>query len=141
MSISYTEPSAIDLHTHSTASDGMLLPAELVARAASRGVRVLALTDHDTTIGLAAARIAADSHGLRLIAGIELSAAHEGRPLHIVGLDIDPSSQALHQAMDRLATLRAERAMRIGAKLAKLGVGGAYEGACAEAGSPAQAPS
>lgn len=135
MSTSFTEPSAIDLHAHSTASDGVLAPAELVARAAARGVRCLALTDHDTTCGLDEARNAADAHGVRLIPGIELSAAHDGKPLHIVGLGIDPDAPALHLALGQLATLRAERAKRIGAKLAKLGIADSYEGACAEAGT------
>lgn len=85
----------LDLHCHSTASDGALPPAELVARAAARGSRMLALTDHDCTAGLAEAGEAAREHGLDLIRGVEISVSWRTRTIHIVGLDIDPDCPAL----------------------------------------------
>ena len=85
----------LDLHCHSTYSDGTLSPDELVARAAQRGVAVLALTDHDDTSGLAGARAAAQRHGLRLIDGVEISVTWRGQTIHIVGLNIDPDNAAL----------------------------------------------
>src|SRR5581483_11581869 len=81
-----------DLHCHSTYSDGLLAPAEVVARAAARGVDVLALTDHDETRGLAEARAAADEHGIRLVNGAELSVSWEHHTIHVVALRIDPAS-------------------------------------------------
>jgi predicted metal-dependent phosphoesterase TrpH len=132
-----TEPSRIDLHAHSTASDGTLTPAGLVERAAARGIEVLALTDHDTTAGIAEARRAAVGHGITLVPAIELSTATGGKPLHVVGLGIDPDASSLRLAIARLRDLRAERASKIAHKLARLGIADAYEGACAEAGSAA----
>lgn len=124
-----------DLHTHSTASDGGLPPAALVARAFECGVRTLALTDHDTVAGVAEAADAARRLGLRLIAGVELSLLWEKTPLHVVGLNVDTRSAALQEATARLDQIRIERAQRIGERLAKLGMPGAYEGACAEGGT------
>src|SRR6266581_4950609 len=80
----------IDLHCHSTASDGLLKPGELVARAAANGVEVLALTDHDDLSGLAEARAKAESEGVRFVDGVEISVTWEGSTVHIVGLQIDP---------------------------------------------------
>ena len=130
-----TEPSRIDLHAHSSASDGTLTPAELVARAAARGIEVLALTDHDTTAGIAEARRAAAHHGIALLPAIELSTATGGKLLHVVGLGIDPDTASLRLAIARLKDLREDRARRIAQKLTNLGIADAYEGACAEAGA------
>ena len=127
-------PTQVDLHTHSNASDGTLTPTALLARAAERGVQVLALTDHDTTYGLAEASAAARRHGVRFVSGIELSVQTEGKPLHIVGLSIDPNSAAIHSAAQRLNALRTERAQAIALRLEKLGFSGAYTGACGQAG-------
>jgi hypothetical protein len=124
----------IDFHTHSTASDGMLAPAELVTRAHTGGVEMLALTDHDTVAGLQAAAAAASALGLRFVNGIELSATWQKKLLHVVGLNIDPASPPLQEGIDRLQAARAERARRIGDRLAKLGFPGAYDGARAIAG-------
>lgn len=132
-----TEKSRIDLHAHSSASDGVLRPSELVARAAERGIEVLALTDHDTTAGIAEAREAARRHGVGLVPAIEMSTAAGGKPLHVVGLGIDPDAAALRLAIGRLRALRAERARGIAHRLERLGIAGAYEGACAEAGDAA----
>jgi predicted metal-dependent phosphoesterase TrpH len=114
--------SPVDLHCHSTASDGSLPPAELVAAAAEAGVQVLALTDHDTVDGLDEAYAAAQHHALRLVPGTELSVRWAERSLHLVGLDIDPRAPALRAGLDELRTIRAARAEGIAVKLEKLGV-------------------
>lgn len=107
----------VDLHLHSTASDGRLAPAELVAYAAARGVRALSLTDHDTTDGIAAAGAAARAAGVGFVAGIELSCEWRGRGVHVLGLAIDPDAPALRAGLGQLRDLRADRAERIAAKL------------------------
>jgi len=122
-------PRAYDLHTHSTASDGTLTPSELIALAAAKGVDVLALTDHDTLDGLAAARTAADAAGLILSPGVEVSVTWGGRTIHIIGLGIDPRNQALRDGLAELSTYRCRRAEEIGRRLAKAGIEGAFEGA------------
>ncbi|MGM0679870.1 MAG: PHP domain-containing protein [Pseudomonadota bacterium] len=119
-----------DLHTHSTASDGTLSPAELVARAVEREIDQLALTDHDTTAGLEAARVAAREQGLGLIPGIELSVSWAHQTLHIVGLHIDPGHPAMQAGIARQLDFRRWRAAEIGRRLAKAGIDGAYDGAC-----------
>jgi predicted metal-dependent phosphoesterase TrpH len=123
-----------DLHTHSNASDGILSPAALVSRAKARGVTHLALTDHDTVQGLHSARTQADLEGLTLLNGVEFSCLWSGRGIHVVGLNINPESPALFAALTSQHQARSDRAEEIGAKLAKLGVAGAYEGARALAG-------
>ncbi|MEW5756696.1 MAG: PHP domain-containing protein [Pseudomonadota bacterium] len=124
----------IDLHSHSTASDGTLTPAQLVAKAAACGVAVLALTDHDTTSGLEEACAAAVGSPLVLIKGIEISVTWNYHTVHIVGLNIDPGHGALQQGLARLIEFRAWRAQEIGARLEKkAGIAGAYAGAQAYA--------
>lgn len=89
----------IDLHTHSTASDGTLSPTGLINHAAAKGISVIALTDHDSTLGLAEAEQAAAqlpaSQELIFIPGIELSAAYKSRDIHILGYCIDPQHASL----------------------------------------------
>jgi predicted metal-dependent phosphoesterase TrpH len=109
----------IDLHTHSHCSDGTLPPAELVAAAAARGVAVLALTDHDTTTGLAEAAVAAGAAGIRFIPGVEITAGWRGQEIHIVGLGIDTASPALLQHLTALQEIRRTRIGAIGARLAR----------------------
>lgn len=119
----------IDLHCHSTASDGTLAPAEVVARAHAQGVQVLALTDHDTVAGLAEASAAAEQCGIRLIPALELSATEQGRGVHVVGLGVEPAAPQLTALIKRLDRMREERAVEMGARLARAGIDGAYEGA------------
>ena len=91
-----------DLHSHSTASDGSLTPDQLLAHAATQNVDVLALTDHDTVAGLAEARAAAESHGIELINGIELSVTWNNQTLHVVALGIDPEYAPLADALKKI---------------------------------------
>ena len=121
----------IDLHTHSTASDGTLTPAQLVDKAAAAGIRNLALTDHDTTAGLAEAQAAADKHAIRLINGCEISVSWSQTTIHVVGLNIDPDNQTLQQGLSGLREYRDWRAREIARKLELYGLENAYEGAAA----------
>ena len=103
----------IDLHVHSTCSDGTNTPAELVALAVNSGLSAIALTDHDTIDGICSAQASAASlptdTPLRIIPGVELSAAYKEKDIHILGLFIDPETPALSQA---LTTARKNRRQR-----------------------------
>src|SRR5436190_44719 len=104
-----------DLHCHSTFSDGLLAPTAVVARAAARGVDVLALTDHDETGGLEEARLAAAEAAIRFIDGAEVSVSWEDLTIHVVALGIDPDNAALAQGLATIRSGRASRARRIAA--------------------------
>jgi len=121
--------SEIDLHAHSTRSDGLLGPAELTRRAAERGVALFALTDHDDIGGLVEARASAESAGLTFINGVEISATWAGHTLHIVGLCIDPADPSLAGGLERLRVGRDGRAQAIAAELERCGIEGSLEGA------------
>jgi len=118
-----------DLHTHSNASDGILEPAALVARARQRGVTHLALTDHDTVQGLQSARAQASLEGITLIDGVEFSCLWAGRGIHVVGLNIDPAAPQLQQAIAAQLEARDARAEEIGKRLEKAGIPDALAGA------------
>jgi 3',5'-nucleoside bisphosphate phosphatase len=118
-----------DLHSHTTRSDGVMLPAALVERAASRAVRVLAITDHDDVSGLAEARAAAAGTGIELIDGVEISVSWNDHTLHVVGLRVDPGNEALQQGLRQNRSGRNARAERMAAGLAGIGIAGALEGA------------
>jgi len=113
--------SSIDLHCHTTASDGALSPVALVQRAAERGIKTLAITDHDTLAGFRDARAEAEKHGIELISGIELSCVWGGVTIHIVGLNMDVESPAMIEAERVQTEARAKRseliAQRVGKKL------------------------
>ena len=116
-----------DLHSHSTASDGTLTPADLVRHAADAGVNVLALTDHDTTAGIMQAREAAAAvDGFSLVAGIELSVTWNRQTVHIVGLGLDPDNETMQQGLVGIMEFRQWRAKEIGRRLAKAGIEDAY---------------
>ena len=112
----------VDLHVHSTASDGSLTPREVVAAAKAQGLRAIALTDHDTIDGLAAAVAAGAELGLEVIPGIEISAHHEPGSMHILGYFLDYQAPLLQARLDILQQARADRNPQIIAKLQKLGV-------------------
>lgn len=125
-----------DLHCHSTISDGLLPPADLVRRAAANGVDVLALTDHDAIGGLEIARRTADEVGIRFVNGVEISIEWNETSIHIVGLGFDPQSASL---VDGLATIRGgriERARRMAGELARIGIEGSFDGAMKYAEDP-----
>ncbi|MGH9173148.1 MAG: PHP domain-containing protein [Vicinamibacterales bacterium] len=111
-----------DLHTHSTASDGTLAPADLVRQAHRRGLAILALTDHDTTEGIAEAVRCGRELGVRVIAGIELSTDVTAGETHILGYGVDPDSRLLCETLASYRRARAERAERIVERLRDLGV-------------------
>jgi len=119
----------IDLHCHSSISDGVLSPTEVVVRAAANGVHVLGLTDHDDVSGLAEARVAAEAPGISLIPGVEISVTWSGQTVHIVGLRIDPTHTELAAGLHSIRLGRMERARRMAADLARHGIADAYEGA------------
>lgn len=121
--------SKYDLHTHSTASDGTLSPTELLKRAKQHGVSVLALTDHDSTEGVAEAQKEALAQGVVLIPGVEMSVSWDPYVIHMVGLGIDTACQELQQGLSGLRQERMERAVEMGQRLHKSGIEGAYEGA------------
>jgi len=123
----------IDLHCHSNVSDGVLPPAEVVARAAANGVHALALTDHDDVSGLTAAQAAAAGTGMTLIPGVEISVSWGGQTVHIVGLRIDPLNPELEEGLIGIRRGRIERARRMSEDLRQNGILGAYEGAYAVA--------
>lgn len=122
MTISATQSVRIDLHCHSTASDGALSPGDVVRRAADNGVTHLALTDHDTTTGLPEARQAARDVGLNLINGVELSCQWRSHTIHIVGLGFDDDNPPWRAALEQQADNRWQRARMIEDRLRKLGV-------------------
>ena len=100
----------IDLHAHSTASDGTQPPAEVVASAATAGLDVLALTDHDTTAGWGEAAEAAKNHRIALVRGIEISCQHEGISIHLLCYLHDPAAPGLLAELDRSRKGRETRA-------------------------------
>ena len=103
----------IDLHTHSTASDGTQSPAAVVLSAAQAGLDVLALTDHDTTSGWDEAAAAAQHHGIALVRGIELSCQDHGISIHLLGYLLDPTAPPLLEELERSRSSRKTRAQRI----------------------------
>ncbi len=121
------QPNFIDLHSHSTYSDGLLSPTELVQRAYEKGIKMLALTDHDSIKGLPEACQKAQSLGIQLIHGVEISTDWNKKGIHIVGLNFDAENKAMQKFLQQQQNLRTTRAIEIGACLAKAGVPNAYE--------------
>jgi predicted metal-dependent phosphoesterase TrpH len=111
-----------DLHVHTTHSDGLCSPGEVVRNAAEVGLAGLAITDHDSLSAIAIARPEADRLGITLISGIELTAESDGRELHVLGYAFDPDDHALRTAADDLRHRRAERIRAMTDKLASLGL-------------------
>ena len=124
----------IELQSHSTVSDGQLVPAEVVKRAAEAGVTTLALTDHDAIAGVSEAARAAEMLGLELVPAIEMSCVHEyAEDLHICGYWVDLAK--IQPACDRAQQERVDRARQIIAKLNEHGVEVTFEDAVAKAGA------
>jgi predicted metal-dependent phosphoesterase TrpH len=124
----------VDLHVHSSASDGSLSPGDLVAEAKAGALRAIALTDHDTTEGLDEALAAGAASGLEVIPGIEISADHKPGSMHILGLFIDHHHFGLEEQLQILKRARAERNPLIIAKLQKFGLAITMEEVAAVAG-------
>ena len=115
--------SGVDLHIHSTASDGRLSPEEVVGKSAERGLTVIALADHDTVDGIAPALAAARAFpGLRVIPGIEISTDVPRGEVHVLGYFIDYTSHELKVRLDKMRDSRQDRARRTIAKLGELGI-------------------
>lgn len=125
-----------DLHTHTTASDGCLSPAAVVARAVEAGVELLAITDHDTFDAWPQA-CAARPDGLTLVPGIEFSTTWKGHGVHLVGLNFTPGSAAMNAALAHQSQARGVRAERIAERLHKQGLPDALAGAAALANNGA----
>jgi len=126
----------VDLHCHSTVSDGALHPGDVVRRAAERGVNVLALTDHDELDGLGEARAAAAQAGIRFIDGVEISVTWRGATIHVVGLNIGKGIDVLREELGKVRAGRLGRAARMAEDLARVGIPGALEGALRFAENP-----
>lgn len=111
--------SQIDLHCHTTASDGALAPMALVDRAIGRDIKTLAITDHDTMAGYRQVKDYAKEQGLHLIPGIELSSQWRGLGIHVVGLGMDPTHPVIVEAERSQTEVRRARAITIAQRLAK----------------------
>ena len=112
----------IDLHTHTTASDGRCSPADLVARAAAAGVTVLAVTDHDTVAGCEAAAAACRASGVAFVPGLEITAMADGVDVHVLGYFVDTRSPALHAFLAAQRQCRIDRVRQMIDRLASLGM-------------------
>ncbi|MDR5695240.1 MAG: PHP domain-containing protein [Armatimonadota bacterium] len=112
----------VDLHTHTTASDGLLSPRALVEEAARLGVAILAITDHDTTDGIEEALEVGKELRVEVIPGVELNTDVQGAEIHVLGYYIDHRSEWFQGTLRRLRESRLDRATRMVAKLANLGI-------------------
>ncbi|HUS69684.1 MAG TPA: PHP domain-containing protein [Anaerolineae bacterium] len=117
----------VDLHIHTTASDGLLTPAEVVRVALEKGLSAIAITDHDTTDGLDEALAAARGHELEVIPGIELSAEQGSREVHILGYYVNHRDRDLQEKLEVLGRARRERARKMVGKLAGMGLPVSWE--------------
>ena len=126
----------VDLHCHSSASDGLLPPSEVARRAAENGVNILALTDHDDLGGLADARAVSLEAGMQFINGVEVSIEWGGLQVHVVGLNFDERDAALNAGLLSIRSGRVGRAQRMSAELEKVGIEGCFEGAMRHAENP-----
>jgi predicted metal-dependent phosphoesterase TrpH len=126
----------IDLHCHSTASDGLLSAAEVARRASGNGVELFSLTDHDDLSGLATARAVADEVGMRFVNGVEISIEWGGLQVHILGYNFDAQALALNAGLTAIRSGRIERARRMSDELEKVGIHGCFDGAMRYAGNP-----
>ncbi|MFZ9547935.1 MAG: PHP domain-containing protein, partial [Burkholderiaceae bacterium] len=126
----------VDLHMHSSASDGALAPEAVITRAHFNGVRMLALTDHDTLAGQHEARETALALGLQYIHGVEISVTWGGATVHVVGLNFDPQSQVLNQVLTDIQCGRQARARLMAQGLVEHGLPDVLEQAQHYAGNP-----
>jgi 3',5'-nucleoside bisphosphate phosphatase len=126
----------IDLHTHTTASDGTVSPAELVAEAAVKGIRVLAITDHDTLDGVPEAVSAGLRHNVRVVPGIEIDVEFSPGVFHVLGLGMYKVTPEVHRCILELQELRTERNLAILGRMQKQGIQVSYQQMRDETGAP-----
>ena len=138
MSMAFQSAAGVDLHAHTTASDGSLTPTQLVRKAREIGLAALAVTDHDTLGGLAEAQEAAQSAGMHLIPGVELSVEDEGSRFHLLGYGFDPENAALGKTLADVRKSRAARNEQMAQKMAALGLPVTMDDVRAEAGEDAE---
>jgi predicted metal-dependent phosphoesterase TrpH len=112
----------IDLHLHTTASDGSLSPAQLVARARAAGLTTISVTDHDTVAAIAEVTDLATAEGMQVIAGIEITAVDDGRDVHMLGYLFDPACATLLALLERQRAVRVARVREIVERLAALDI-------------------
>src|SRR4030042_4192023 len=117
----------VDLHLHTTASDGVKSPSEIVRYAKEKGLQAIAITDHDTIEGLEEAMAEGEKIGFEVIPGIEISAAHSPGSMHLLGFFIDTRHPVLNEGLKYLQKARAERNPRMVEKLNRLGIDISYE--------------
>lgn len=127
MAPSVNRSPSIDLHSHSTESDGVLSPSTAVRTAAGHGVTVLALTDHDTMTGIPEARSAAVECGIELIAGVEVSCQWGRESVHLLGLFVDPEDRTLTSLFEEVASRRRQRIAETCSRLTAAGVPLSFE--------------
>lgn len=128
----------VEFHTHSNMSDGSDAPEKVARRASRAGIRAVSLTDHDTVAGLPRAAAEAEKLGMEFIPGVELSCAHEGRVVHVLGHFVEPDAPRLRERMAASASDRVRRMEEIIARLARGGLaidGEDFFAACARAPS------
>ena len=125
----------IDLHTHTTRSDGSATPEELIQLASSKRAQAVAITDHDTVAAIVEARAAADRFGIEFVAGIEISAEYSPGTMHILGYCIDEESMGLAEKLNGLKKAREQRNPQIATRLQSLGFGISYDEVAQIAGS------
>jgi len=123
----------VDLHVHSTASDGSLAPGAVVRRAAGAGLRAVALTDHDTLAGIPEALVAGEQYGVRVVGGCEFSAAAPWGEMHVLGYFLPPDSPQLDAFLQRCRADRVRRAQEMVQHLRRLGVDLSFESVLQEA--------
>ncbi len=136
MTLAYPHDINVDLHMHSTASDGALSPEALVARAAGNGVQIMALTDHDTVAGQQAAREAAVQFGVQYVHGVEISVTWGGETIHVVGLDFDPTHAGLADILAGIRDGRLGRARAMADGLVAHGLPDLFDEAMSHAENP-----
>jgi predicted metal-dependent phosphoesterase TrpH len=125
----------MDLHSHTTHSDGSASPAEVVAQAYAQGARAIAITDHDTVAGLAEGRAVAAQYGMEFVNGIEISASYSPGTMHILGYCLDPERKRLQAKLAELRHARETRNPQIAARLQSLGLKLSYEEVAQVAGN------
>jgi len=111
----------IDLHMHTTASDGLCSPHDLVGLAFNAGIRTMSVTDHDTLAGNEAAAEAARQHGMSFVPGIEVTSVHQGKDVHVLAYFVTEATPGLAQLLEHQRRQRLERALEIADRLERLG--------------------